>query len=170
MKKKIGIRIINFFKNMPEKLRPCLSVRQAKVGVGVMILNNQGEVLLGKRNDDAEKASSDLHGEGTWTMPGGKLDFQETLKDGACRELFEEIGIKVGPDELKLISVSDEIVPDNHYVTVGFLCENFEGEPKTMEPEEITEWKWYNLNNLPEKVYPPSLKMIKAYLSNRIYN
>ena len=134
-----------------------------------MILNNQGEVLLGKRNDDAEKASSDLHGEGTWTMPGGKLDFQETLIDGACRELFEEIGVKVSLDKLKLVSVSDEIVPDNHYVTVGFLIVNFEEEPKIMEPEEITEWKWYNLDNLPEKVYPPSAKMIKAYLTHKIY-
>jgi 8-oxo-dGTP diphosphatase len=66
-----------------EKQRP-------KVGVGIMILNNRGEVLLGKRHDDAEKASSDLHGEGAWTMPGGKLDFQETLIDGAIRETAEE--------------------------------------------------------------------------------
>ena len=50
---------------MEEKQRP-------KVGVGIMILKD-GKVLLGKRNDDAEKASSDLHGEGTWTMPGGNL-------------------------------------------------------------------------------------------------
>ncbi|MCX6721950.1 MAG: NUDIX domain-containing protein [Candidatus Staskawiczbacteria bacterium] len=148
---------------MEEKQRP-------KVGVGVMILNDKKEVLLGKRNDDAEKASSDLHGEGTWTMPGGKLDFKETLIVGAFREVFEETGIKIDKDKLKVISVADEIVPDNHYVTIGFLCKDFEGKVKIMEPEEITEWKWYNLNNLPEKVFPPSLKMIKAYLSNKIYN
>jgi len=147
---------------MEEKQRP-------RVGVGVMIFKDN-KVLLGKRHDDAEKASSDLHGEGTWTMPGGKLDFHETLKDGARRELFEEIGVKINTDNLKIISVSDEIVPDNHYVTIGFLCENFDGEPKVMEPEEITEWKWYNLDELPERVFPPSLKMIKAYLNNKIYN
>jgi len=148
---------------MEEKLRP-------KVGVGVMILNNQKEVLLGKRNDNAEKASSDLHGEGTWTMPGGKLDFQETLKVGACREVFEETGIKISQDNLKVISIADEIIPGNHYVTIGFLCENFAGEATVMEPEEITEWKWYNLNSLPGKVYPPSAKVIKAYLNKNIYN
>ena len=109
-----------------EKQRP-------KVGVGVMIYRD-GKVLLGKRNDDAQKASSDLHGEGTWTMPGGKLDFQETLIDGICREVLEETGIKVNKDSLRVISVGDEIVPDNHYVTVGFLCEDFEGEAKIMEP------------------------------------
>lgn len=143
--------------------------QRAKVGVGAMILKD-GKVLLGKRNDDAKKASSDLHGEGTWTMPGGKLDFQETLLEGVCREIFEEIGVKINADKLKVISVADEIVPDNHYVTIGFLCEDFNGEARLMEPEEITEWKWYNLNELPEKVFPPSLKMIKAYLNKNIYN
>jgi len=151
---------------MEEKQRP-------KVGVGVMIFRaTKGvpQVLLGKRNDDAKKASSDLHGEGTWTMPGGKLDFQETLVDGAYREVLEETNIKIDKEKIKVISVADEIVRDNHYVTVGFLCENFDGEAKMMEPEEITEWRWYDLNNLPEKVYPPSAKMIKAYLGNKIYN
>jgi mutator protein MutT len=143
--------------------------QKPKVGVGIMILKDN-KVLLGKRHDDAEKASSDLHGEGTWTMPGGKLDFHETLKDGARRELLEETGIETSPGQLEIISVSDEIVPDNHYVTIGFLCGSFEGEPKIMEPEEITEWKWYNLDSLPDKVFPPSLKMIEAYLNNKIYN
>lgn len=147
---------------MEEKQRP-------KVGVGVMILKD-GKVLLGKRNDDAKKASSDLHGEGTWTMPGGKLDFHEALIDGAFREAFEETGIKVDKATISIISVADEIVPDNHYVTVGFLSKNFEGEPKVMEPEEIVEWKWYNLSELPEKVFSPSQKMIKAYLNKKIYN
>jgi len=138
-----------------------------KVGVGIMLLQD-GKVLLGKRHDDAQKASSDLHGEGTWTMPGGKLDFHETVKNGACREVLEEIGVKINPESLEVISVSDEIVPDNHYVTIGFLCKDFDGDAKVMEPEEITEWKWYNLDNLPDKVFPPSLKMIKAYLNNKI--
>ena len=148
---------------MEEKLRP-------KVGVGVMILNNQGQVLLGKRHDDSEKASSDLHGEGAWTMPGGKLDFHETLIDCVVREVLEETGIKIDKSKTKVLSITDEIVPDNHYVTIGFLCEDFAGEVEIMEPDEITDWKWYNLDNLPEKIFVPSAKMIKAYLNKKIYN
>lgn len=140
-----------------------------KVGVGIMILRD-GKVLLGKRHDDAQKASSDLHGEGTWTMPGGKLDFKETLITGACREVLEETGIKLNKEKLRIISVADEIVPDNHYVTVGFLCEDFEGEAKILEPEEMTEWRWYNLENLPEKLFVPSARIIKAYLNKKLYN
>lgn len=143
--------------------------QKPKVGVGIMILK-EGKVLLGKRHDDPKKADSELHGEGTWTMPGGKLDFLETLKEGAFREVFEETGIKIKKENIKIISVADDIVKDAHFVTVGFLCEEFEGEPMVMEPDEITEWKWHNLDSLPEKIFPPSIKLIKAYLNDRIYN
>ena len=136
------------------------------VGFGVMILKG-GKVLLGHRHKNPEKASSLLHGEGTWTMPGGKLHFQEKLKEGAVREVFEETGIKV--KDLKVISVSNDIVQDAHFVTIGFLCENFEGEAKVMEPDEITEWKWFDLNNLPSPLYFPSGKIIKNYLAQKIY-
>ena len=136
------------------------------VGFGVMILK-EGKVLLGHRHENPEKASSLLHGEGTWTMPGGKLHFQEKLKEGAVLEVFEETGIKV--KGLEAISISNDIVQDAHFVTIGFLCKDFEGEAKVMEPDEITEWKWFDLNNLPSPLYFPSEKIIKNYLAKKIY-
>ncbi len=145
--------------------------QKARVGIGAMILNDNGQVLLGHRNDDPIKASSDLHGEGCWTLPGGKLDWGETLLDGAARETLEETNIEVDKSKAKLISVTNEIRPGTHYVTVGFLWEykTWQGEPKAMEPEEITEWKWYNLDSLPHNMFLPSAKMIKNYLNKSIY-
>jgi len=49
------------------------------IGLGVMMLR-EGKVLLGKRHEDSEKADSELHGEATWTMPGGKLHFEESFE------------------------------------------------------------------------------------------
>ena len=138
------------------------------VGVGVMILNENGEVLLGKRHNDPIKADSALHGEGSWTMPGGKLDFKEGLKDGAIREAFEETGIKANHESLELLSIANEIVHDAHFVTIGFVCRDFEGQPVIMEPDEITEWKWFNLNNLPSPIFFPSEKMINCFKNKRI--
>ena len=131
-----------------------------------MVLKN-GKVLLGKRHPDPEKASSLLHGEGTWTMPGGKLDFGEDLLEAAKREIFEEVGLKT--ESLKLVSITNDIVSDAHFVTIAFLCENFQGEPKVMEPDEITEWRWFKLNDLPTPMYFPCEKIIKNYLAKRIY-
>ena len=138
------------------------------VGVAVVLLKD-GKVLLGKRHDDPEKADSILHGEGTWTIPGGKMDFHESFEDAAFREVEEETGLRVKREGLKFISVSNDMVYDAHFVTLGFLSEDFEGEPKAMEPEEITEWRWFNINSLPSPMFFPAEKVIKNFLSKEVY-
>ena len=138
------------------------------VGFGVMILRN-GEVLLGERHCDPDKADSELHGEGTWTMPGGKLRFGESFEEGAVREVLEETGIAMKINDLRVISLTNDIVPDAHFVTVGLLCTNCEGEPKVMELDEITQWQWFPLDALPSPLFPPSGKIIKNYSEKIFY-
>ena len=138
------------------------------VGIGVMILR-EGMILLGKRNDDPEKADSELHGEGTWTMPGGKMEFGESFEETAVREVLEETGLTIEKENLRLISVSNDRKEDAQFVTLGFLYENVSGEPKVMEPEEITEWKWFELDKYPLNIFFPSEEIINNYFDNRIY-
>lgn len=136
------------------------------VGFGVMILRD-GKVLLGKRHDDPEKASSLLDGAGKWTMPGGKLYFGETFEQGARRETKEETGLILR--KLKLIAINNDIIETAHFITAGLLCEDFEGEPQVLEPDEITEWKWFDLNEIPSPMYFPSAKLLENYKSERFY-
>ncbi|GAI12720.1 unnamed protein product [marine sediment metagenome] len=138
------------------------------VGLGVMIIKHN-KVLLGKRHDDPEKASSLLHGAGTWTMPGGKLDFGESFEYAAYREVFEETGLKIDKNKLKLISITNDIVEDAHFITIGLFCQDFKGEPEVKEPDEITKWRWFSLNELPSPLYFPSEKILKNYLAKKIY-
>jgi 8-oxo-dGTP diphosphatase len=137
-----------------------------RVGVAAMLLDAHGRVLLGKRHDDPEKAQSQLHGEGKWTLPGGKLDFGDGVAAGAAREVLEETGICA--DELELVSVGNEVMHDVHFVTLGFLAKRFEGQPQVMEPDEITEWKWFPLDSLPEPMFPPALKVIVNYKNKQV--
>lgn len=136
------------------------------LGVGVMILKDD-KVLLGLRNPNKEKASSELNGQGTWTMPGGKVEYMERLADAAKRELEEETSLIA--NDLKLICISDDMTDTAHYVTAGFLVNEYSGEIKTMEPETILEWKWFDINNLPSNMYKPSKKVIEKYLKGIIY-
>lgn len=137
-----------------------------RTGIGVLILKDS-KALLGHRHPDPEKASSELHGEGTWTMPGGKMNFGERITDAAKREVEEETGLKA--KKLRVVSVTNEMTHDKHFVTIGFLCEEFEGEPSVMEPEEITEWKWFPLNALPKPIFPPSMKLLQNYIDREVY-
>ena len=63
--------------------------KTVKVGLGLYILNDRGQVLLGLR-----KAK---HGEGTWCPPGGHMEYGESFEEGAVREAFEETGIALIP-------------------------------------------------------------------------
>jgi 8-oxo-dGTP diphosphatase len=139
-----------------------------KVGAGIgMIVLKDGKVLMGKRTEDRSLGTTELHGEGTWTLPGGKLHFHESFETGAQRELFEETGLIAKGFEV--ISVTNDTVPDKHFVTVGLLCKAFEGNPNVMEPEEITEWRWFDFDDLPSPIFFPSEKLIKNYLAKKFY-
>jgi 8-oxo-dGTP diphosphatase len=136
------------------------------VGFGVMILKNY-QVLLGKRHEDPEKADSLLDGAGKWTMPGGKLKFQESFEQGAIRETKEECGIKL--NKVSIICVNNDIIDTAHFVTLGLFCDDFEGEPKVTEPDEITEWAWFDLDDLPSLLYFPTEKIIQNFKENKFY-
>jgi 8-oxo-dGTP diphosphatase len=143
-----------------------IKIKKIGGGVGVMIMRN-GKILLGKRHFDPIKASSALHGEGTWTMPGGKLDFGESFEDGARREVFEETGMRL--NTLKVTCVNNNKVEDAHFITIGLFSDDFEGEPQILEPDEITEWKWFDLDNLPNPMFFPSARMIENYKRKEFY-
>ncbi len=140
--------------------------KKVGVGFGVMILKD-GKLLLGKRHEDPEKASSLLNGAGTWTMPGGKLNFGETFEAGAKREVFEETGITLNKTDV--ICVNQDIIETAHFITIGLFSSAFSGEPKIMEPDEITEWRWFDLNNLPSPIYFPSAKVLENYKQKKFY-
>lgn len=141
-------------------------MKAVRVGVGVMIVKDD-KILLGRRHADPEKADSELEGAGTWTMPGGKVDFHEELEDSARREVKEETGIAV--NRMSLISVTSDKVPENHFVTIGFLAESFDGDPHVMEPDEIVEWRWFPFTDLPTPLFPPSEKIIKNYRDKTVF-
>lgn len=136
------------------------------LGVGVLIMKD-GRILLGKRDNNADKAGSLMNGQGTWTMPGGKLEFGESFEDGAIRETLEETGIRI--KELEVLCVNNDISDKAHFITIGLIAKEYEGEPKVMEPDKITEWNWFSFDTLPENLYFPSSKIIRNYNESKFY-
>jgi len=129
-----------------------------KIGLGIVILRD-GKILLGERIAG--------HGAGNFQIPGGHLEFGESLEDGAKREAKEETGLDV--EIKKIISVSNDIAYDKHYVTIGFLAESFTGKPQNAEPEKSQNWQWYETNNLPSPIFHHSKRVIENWLNGQIY-
>ncbi|MFA5878461.1 MAG: NUDIX domain-containing protein [Candidatus Staskawiczbacteria bacterium] len=140
--------------------------KKVGTGLGIMILK-EGKVLLGRRHDDPSKADSELHGEGTWTMPGGKLEFGESFEAGAKREVYEETGLRL--NEVKVFCVNNDKNEHAHFATVGLFADVSTGEPRVMEPDEIVEWKWFSLDHLPTPLFPPTAKMVENYKEKLFY-
>ncbi|MGI5826444.1 MAG: nucleotide triphosphate diphosphatase NUDT15 [Patescibacteria group bacterium] len=140
--------------------------KKVGVGFGVMLFKD-GKILLGQRHFDPNKADSELHGEGTWTMPGGKLEYGESFEEGAKREVYEETGLQL--DEAKVICINNDKNEYAHFVTIGLFAEDFEGEAKVMEPDEIVRWQWFTLDALPSPMYFPSANILKNYQEKLFY-
>jgi 8-oxo-dGTP diphosphatase len=100
-------------------------------------------------------------------MPGGKLEFGETFEDGAKREVLEETGLKLTKSQV--ICVNNDKNDYAHFVTIGMFSTKFSGKPKVMEPDEIVEWRWFKLDDLPTPFYFPSAKIVKNYHKKSFY-
>ena len=131
-----------------------------KVGIGI-IVRDGNKILLGHRCDNC-KDTGGIYEPGSWTLPGGKQEYNETVLEVAKREVKEETNLDVS--NLSIFGVTDDIQPGKHFVTIQIVSNKFEGELKNMEPTKHSEWKWFDINNLPEKIYSPSKKFLKEYL------
>ncbi len=137
-----------------------------KVGIGVMILN-ENKILLGHRAKN-KKDTGGIYEVDCWTLPGGKQEYNETFFDGAKREVKEETNLDI--EDLELFGAADDIQPDRHYITMHVIAKKYNGEPQVMEPTKEDEWKWFDLDNLPNNLYSPSKKFIESYKNKTINN
>ena len=127
-----------------------------RVGVGCWIFNPAGQVLLGKRKSK--------HGFGTWAAPGGHLEFGETPVQCAVRELFEETGIKIPADKFTVVSWTNDIFPDKHYITIHCRADNITATPTINEAEKCECWAWFDLDKLPSPLFLPTSNFLKSIL------
>ncbi len=137
------------------------------VGIGVMIFNKEGKVLLILRNDDAKKADSDMRLEGTWTFPAGKVKHGETIIEAAIRKVKQETNLDI--ESPKIISIADDINDYAHFVTIGLASKGYKGNISLGNSEEHVDYKFFDINDLPENLCMPSKNIVNNYKNNIIY-
>lgn len=109
------------------------------VGVGALIFNDDGKFLMALRGLEARNERN------KWEIPGGKVEFGETLVNAIKREIKEELDIEVEVGEL--LHVADHIILDEqqHWVSPTFRCTIVSGTPRVCEPEKCSEVRWFSL-------------------------
>jgi mutator protein MutT len=84
--------------------------------VRLMIENERGEILFLRRAQTA-------YGEGGWCLPGGKVDYGETVEEAALKELREETALD--GRELRFLFYQDSLPPEPdsmHCINFYFAC------------------------------------------------
>lgn len=115
-----------------------------RVGVACVVMRN-GRILLMRR--------AGRHEAGSWSTPGGHLDFGETPTACAARETEEETGVQVS--NVEFLAVTNDIFPASgkHYITIWMRAESDLADPVIGDPTEVAEVGWYDLDALPAPLF-----------------
>ena len=107
--------------------------RSPKVGIGVMVIKD-GKMLLGKRKN--------AHGEGTWSYPGGHLEFGESWEACSKREVMEETGIQI--KNLRFGMVTNDVFEKEHkhYITI-FIVADFDAKSRPLPAASPHKCPWF---------------------------
>lgn len=118
---------------------------QVRVGIGVFVFKD-GKFLLGQRKGS--------HGSGTWSIPGGHLEFGESFEETAVREVYEETGLHI--KNVRFGAVTNDILMDEnkHYVSVWLLSDYGSGTERIMEPDKCNALEWHTFDDLPQPLAP----------------
>ncbi|MBP6060548.1 MAG: NUDIX domain-containing protein [Candidatus Pacebacteria bacterium] len=133
-----------------------------RVGVGVIIVNQDGQVLVGKRKGSfAQK----------WAFPGGSVEMGHTFEATAIREIKEETNLDIlDPKVIAVVNGLETYKEEGkHYVSVILLARKYSGELKIMEPEKCEEFIWVDIHKLPEPLFDASRWAAECYLKNSFY-
>ena len=130
------------------------------IGVGVIIENNNGEILLQKRKDN-----------GKWAIIGGGMEIGESFEDAIRRETKEEAGIELG--ELLLMAIcsgQDRFItyPNGDIVysnSIIFRTQTYYGNIVN-DPEEVVEHQFFGQDNLPEEINDFDRLFIEIWRTN----
>ena len=147
-----------------------IRINSYRVGVGIILLNEEKKVFVGKRIDIKSDA---------WQMPQGGIIENEKLEDAAYRELYEETGIK----KAKIIFKSKKWfqykipIPLKKKLRKGrylgqrqkWFVMKFYGNKKkdinlNVSKAEFSDWKWVHLNKLVDLIVPFKKKMYQEII------
>ena len=133
----------------------CARFNSRNIAVSTLVINQKNEVLLIKRARNPQA--------GWWALVGGYVDWDETLEQCSLRELKEEAQIVA--DHAIFFKIYDSLNRDkdgrqniDHAFIVRVSSADF-----TIEKSEVSEARWFSLDDLPKNIAFDHRLMIDDY-------
>ncbi len=125
---------------------PIIDHKNIKIVVSLALINDADEILLTKRPKNKHLA-------GFWEFPGGKVETGEVPEIALIREIKEELDININNKCIAPLSFSEFDYKEFQLLLLLYVCRKWEGEPKSMESNEIM---WVKPNMLRKYKMPPA--------------
>jgi 8-oxo-dGTP pyrophosphatase MutT (NUDIX family) len=127
--------------------------KKARFRIGVFaVVERGGRYLLALRRDI-----------GWWNLPGGGMEYGETVEEALRREVREEVGINVAIE--RLVGVYSK--PQKREVVLTFLCHPT-GDGEAGVSDEVTESRWCRPDDLPAHLLPKHRQRLEDALAGRL--
>ncbi len=146
---------------MAKRIAPNGTPVVVQTGASIIVEDSQGRILMQQRSDD-----------GTWSYPGGRIEIDETVEEGARREVFEECGLKIGKMILLGVFSGTElnhVYPNGNEVCgidIVYVSNDYTGALISCDGE-AKQMGFYPIDALPQPISAMNAKQINAYLSMR---
>ncbi len=101
--------------------------------VGALAVNSRGQVLIVKT----------AKWRGTWGVPGGKVEWGESLSSALIREFQEEVGLELSKIRFALLQeavIDSQFFKEAHFILINYYA--FSAQETIVPNEEIEEWAW----------------------------
>ena len=125
---------------------PITGHKKIKIVVSLALINDTDEILLSKRPKNKHLA-------GFWEFPGGKVETGEVPEIALIREIKEELDININNKCIAPLSFSEFNYKEFQLLLLLYVCRRWEGQPKSMEKNEIV---WVKPNMLRKYKMPPA--------------
>jgi nucleoside triphosphatase len=129
--------------------------------VGALVVNPSGQVLIAKTTK----------WKGTWGVPGGKVEWGETLEAALIREFQEEVGLELTKVRFGLLQeavIDSQFMREAHFIMINYYA--FSATETITPNEEIEEWAWVTpQQGLKYPLNTYTRVLIEDYLQREIY-
>jgi len=127
-----------------------VSDRNLRIRVAGFLLNEKNELLLVKHQK---------HGREYWLLPGGGVEYGETLKQALEREIVEEVGLKVKVQNMVLVHDSIHPGGDRHIVNIYFKIKAKKVKKITANSDNILkEAGFFSIRSFSKLLFYPGIK------------
>ena len=107
--------------------------------------------------------------DGAYTVVAGHVDADESATAAAVREVMEEAGVVVCPEDLQFTGCMHRQFADGEAINLFFVTRRWTGDPTNAEPSKCDHADWYPFSALPDRMVPYVRSALEYFESGRPY-